>query len=407
VDDAQTFGLLVTVVAGAGLLAVLSNRVSERLLVPAPALFVAGAAVAAAVVPAVEPPSHRTVERLVTAALVVFLFGGGVHIGVRRLRGALGTVAVVGVAGTFLTVAATALARGLLFDLPWYAGVLRGTAVAPTDPTGVFSVLGKREVAEPAGTILEGESGANDPVGIALMAGLVGAGGLSGGAVGHVAVEFVLQMAVGLAVGVVGGMALLAFMRRVALPSEGLYVLRTLAGALLLFGIASVALGSGFLAVFVAGILLGDARAPYKSEIEQFHSSLASLAEIVAFVVLGLTVDLGDLVETDVIVPGLVTAVLLLVVIRPVLVGLCLIPARLRSNEAAFVLFAGLKGAVPILLGTLIFEADLADADRYYAIVVVVVAFSVLVQGSLTPAVARWLRVPMRTVEPRPTGYES
>lgn len=401
-DDVQTFGLVVTVVAAVGLLAVLSNRVSERLQVPAPALFLAAAAIAVATIPSLAAPSHRAVERIVTIALVVILFDGGMHIGLKRLRSTLGTVAVVGVVGTFLTVAAAAVLLHALFDIDWYVAVLVGTAVAPTDPAVVFSVLGNREVAEPSGTILEGESGANDPVGIALMTALVAAGELSAGAFGDVAGEFLLQMLVGLAIGVVGGQALLVFMRRVQLPSEGLYALRTLAGGLLLYGVATVAHGSGFLAVFVAGIVIGDARTPYKLEIRRFHSSLASLAEIVAFLVLGLTIDLGELTRSDVLVPGLLLAVLLLVLIRPVLVGVCLLPARMRRNERAFVLFAGLKGAVPILLGTLIFNADVADAERFYGIVVVVVAFSVLVQGSLTPTVARLLRVPMRAVEPTP-----
>ena len=106
-------------------------------------------------------------------------------------------------------------------------------------------------------------------------------------------VEFVLQMAVGTAIGVAGGLALLMFMRRVPLPSEGLYSPRVLAGVLVIFGLAVVAQGSGFLAVFVAGILIGDEPAPYKREIQRFHSSLASLAEIVAFVLLGLTMRLS------------------------------------------------------------------------------------------------------------------
>src|SRR6476469_8870607 len=140
-------------------------------------------------------------------------------------------------------------------------------------------------------------------------------------------------MAVCAAVGVVGGRALLWFMRAVPLPSEGLYALRTAAGVLVLYGAATLAHGSGFLAVFVAGILLGDARAPYKREIERFHSALASLGEIVAFVVLGLTVDLAELTRPDVWIPGLVIGGVLAVVVRPVVVGLCLIPARLQRNE--------------------------------------------------------------------------
>src|SRR5665811_1727176 len=134
-------------------------------------------------------------------------------------------------------------------------------------------------------------------------------------------------------------------MRRISLPSEGLYPLRTLASVLVLYGATTIAHGSGFLAVFVAGIVLGDERAPFKKEVERFHSALASLGEIVAFVVLGLTVNLSDLTRTDVWVPGLVLGATLAIVIRPCLLWLCLIPARLRRNEQAFVLFAGLKGA--------------------------------------------------------------
>ena len=207
---------------------------------------------------------------------------------------------------------------------------------------------------------------------------------------------------VGVAVGVAGGRALLWFTRRVPLPSEGLYPLRTLACVLLLFGIATLAHGSGFLAVFAAGIVLGDERAPFKREIEAFHSALASLAEIVAFIVLGLTINLSVIAQADVWIPGLILGAALAFVIRPVLVGLCLLPARLKSNERTFVLFAGLKGAVPILLGSFLLAAHVPGAERLYGIVAVVVVFSVVVQGSLTPAAARLLHVPMRSVEPEP-----
>jgi cell volume regulation protein A len=191
-------------------------------------------------------------------------------------------------------------------------------------------------------------------------------------------------------------------MRRVSLPGEGLYPIRTLASAGVLYGVATIAHGSGFLAVFLAGIVIGDERAPYKREVERFHSALASLAEIVAFVVLGLTVDLDSVFRADVLVPGLVLAAVVAFVVRPVFVGLCLWPARLRRNENAFILFAGLKGAVPLLLGDLMLSAGLDDAQRLYGIVVVVVVFSVLVQGSLTPAAAHMLKVPMRPVEVEP-----
>jgi cell volume regulation protein A len=396
VTDVQSFGLLVLVVAAAGMAAIASHRLSERLQIPTPAFFLAAAAVAAYLVPELHAPPLRTVERVVSIALVVILFDGGMQIGWRRFHAAAGTIAVVGVIGTFLTTAALAVLAHLAFGLDWYLAVLVGTAVAPTDPAVVFSVLGQRGPAGRSGTILEGESGANDPVGIALMTALLAAGGLGTSAFGEVAGEFALQMLVGGAVGVGGGLALRRLLLSVPMPTEGLRPLRTLTSALLLFGLATVAHGSGFLAVFVAGILVGDAGAPHQRQIRSFHSSLASLGEIVAFVVLGLTVDLDVLSRSDVWVPGLVLGVLLAVVVRPVVVGLCLLPVALTRSERAFVLLAGLKGAVPVLLGSFLLAEQVPQAQRLYGIVVVVVAFSVVVQGGLVPTAVRRLRLPLR-----------
>jgi potassium/hydrogen antiporter len=402
-SDVEHFALLVLVVGVAITGAVLSNRISERIRIPAPAIFLLAAAVASDLVPTLGELSVTTVQRVVSLALAVILFDGGMHIGWRRFRMAAGPVIWVGVAGTFVTAAALAVLAHTLFDLEWRSALLVGTALAPTDPAVVFSVLGRREVAGRSGTILEGESGANDPVGIALMASLLAAGPTAGlDAAGSIAGVFLVQLAVGAVVGVAGGWLLVGFMRRVPLPSEGLYPLRVLAGALVIYGAATVAHGSGFLAVFIAGILAGDARAPYKGEIERFHAALASLAEIVAFLVLGLTIGLHTLPDSGALGIGLALAVLLTVVVRPLLVGLLLLPVRLAWGERLFVLWAGLKGAVPILLGTFLLTAGVPDAPRLYAIIVVVVAFSVVVQGGLVPAVAARLGVPMRTVEPEP-----
>jgi len=192
------------------------------------------------------------------------------------------------------------------------------------------------------------------------------------------------------------------FMRRVPLPSEGLYTLRVLAGALVIYGLASVAHGSGFLAVFVAGIVIGDERAPYKGEIAHFHSALASLAEVVAFVMLGLTIRLYALPHANAWLTGLALAALLAFVIRPLLVGVLLWPVRLRPSERLFVLWSGLKGAVPILLGAFIVQARITGSPVIYEIIFVVVTFSVIVQGGTIPALASLLKIPVRTVEPEP-----
>jgi potassium/hydrogen antiporter len=402
VSDIDHFAAEVLLASVAALVAVLMSRLTERIRVPAPLLMLVGAALVAALLPSLLISDVVVVTDVVTIALVLILFEGGMHIGWRRSRAAVRPIGAVGVGGTFLTAGAGAVLLHLGFGLDWYVALLVATAVAPTDPAVVFSVLGRREIRGRSGTILEGESGANDPVGIALMTSLLAAGALTWAAVGQVAVQFLLQMAVGLAVGVVGGRFLLWFMRRVPLPNEALYPLRTVFVALLLYGVGTLAHGSGFLAVFVAGILIGDPGAPYKREIERFHSALASLGEIVAFLVLGLTVDVAVLARPDVWAPGLVLGAGLALLIRPPVVAACLVPARLRANELVFVMFAGLKGAVPILLGELLRGARVPQAERLYGIVVVVVVFSVLVQGSLVPTAVRRLRLPTRVTQPEP-----
>jgi len=318
----------------------------------------------------------------------VILFDGGTHIGWTRLREAVVPTAALGILGTFMTAGGTAVMLHFAFGLDWYLALLVATAIAPTDPAVVFSVLGGKQLTGRCGTILEGESGANDPVGIALMVSLIAAGSLSVSAFGDVGVQFLLQMLVGAGFGIAGGVALLWFTRAVSLPSLALYPLRTLACAFALYGVATVAHGSGFLAVFVAGIVIGDASMPHRAEVVSFHAALASLGEIVAFVVLGLTIDLSELSHADVLVPGVVLGAALAIAIRPAVVGICLAPVRLQRNELPFIMFAGLKGAVPILLGEMLRATELPDAERLYAIVVVAVLFSVLVQGSLVPTVA-------------------
>ena len=398
--EIQSFGLVVLVAAAVGLAAVWSSRLSERLRVPAPAIFLLCAAAASDLWPRLAGVSTGTVERVVTLALAVILFDGGMHIGWRRLRSVAAATVWIGVAGTLATAGLTAALAHALFALSWPVALLLGTAVAPTDPAVVFSVLGRREIAGRSGVLLEGESGANDPVGIALLVSLLAASGHGGGLVAGVVGAFALQMVVGAAVGVAGAWAMLLLMRRVPLPSGALYPLRVLAMALAVYGLATVAHGSGFLAVFVAGILVGDQRAPYKREIERFNASLASLAEIVAFVLLGLTVTLRDLPRANALWTGLGVAALL--AFRPVAVGLLLWPVRLPRGERVLVLWSGLKGAVPILLGAFIVSAHAPRAQFLYQVVFVVVAFSVLVQGGLLPVVAHRCGVPLRTVEPEP-----
>jgi cell volume regulation protein A len=278
---------------------------------------------------------------------------------------------------------------------------LIGAAVAPTDPAVMFSVLGNREVGGRTGTILEGESGANDPVGIALMLAAVSLAETNPSSVAGAVGEFFLQLGVGTIIGIAGAHLLMLVLRRIVLPNAALYPLRTLAFAGVIYGLATVAHGSGFLAVYIAGILIGDADIPAKRGIERFHTSLASLAEIVVFIALGLTINLAALGQNHRWLDGLVLAVVLALVARPLAVGPLLIPARLTNGERLFVMWSGLKGAVPILLASFAVLGEVEHANRIYGIVFVVVAFSVVLQGATIPYAAARLGIPMRTGAPR------
>src|SRR5262245_36315401 len=394
------WGSIVLVVSAGVLVAVLSMRVADRLSLPNAALFLLGAGLLAALSETVRDALDiKTVERIGVVALIVILFDGGLHIGLERFRKSAAPILALGVVGTFATAGLVAVAAHYVLGLEWIVAGLIGAAIAPTDPAGQFSVLGGREIRGRSGTILEGEAGTNDPVGIALMIGMIELATEDDAGFGIVVEEFAVEMALGLAVGVAGALALLPVMRRVRLTAPPLYPIRVLAAAGLIYGIASVIGGSGFLAVFVAGILLGDVAAPRKGEIESFHSSLAALAEIGAFAALGLSVGYSELDEASVWVEGLVLATLLAFVIRPLAVAPLLAPVAISREEKLFVLWGGLKGAVPILLGSLAVLEGVDEAARIYGIIFVVVLFSVFVQGGTVPFVAGRLRVPFRRVD--------
>jgi cell volume regulation protein A len=356
------------------------------------------AAVASDIFPELaERFSILEVERVAVVALIIILFNGGTLVGWRRFRVAAVPIISIGVLGTFATAGVIAVVAHYVFGFDWTTAGILGAALAPTDPAVMFSVLGDKEIRGRTGIILEGESGVNDPAGIALMIGMVELATNDDASFWIVVEEFGFEMSVGLIVGLLGAVAMRPLLR-FSLPSPGLYPIRTLAAAGVIYGAASVLDGSGFLAVFVAGVALGDADVPFRDSIERFHTSLASLAEVVVFVALGLTIDVTELVTSTRLLEGLGLAVVLALIARPLAVGPLLMPVHMRRTEKIFVVWAGLRGAVPILLAAFAILGGVDDADRVYDIVFVVVAFSVIVQGSSIPFVARRLGVPMRAV---------
>jgi cell volume regulation protein A len=255
-------GILLVVTAGFAF-AVLSTKLTERVPVPAPALFLLGAAAVSDVWPGVYAAVPiRTVERVAVVALIVILFNGGIEIGWRRFRASAAPILSLGVLGTFATAGLATLAAryGLGFD--WILAGIVGAAVAPTDPAVMFSVLGRREIGGRSGSTLEGEAGVNDPAGIALMLGMIELATHPAASFWVVVREFAVEMSIGVALGLGGVLVLIPALRKLRLQSEGLYPVLALVLAGALYAVTSVAHGSGLLAVFIAGLFLGDARTP-------------------------------------------------------------------------------------------------------------------------------------------------
>jgi len=400
-DDIVDFGTVVLVVSGGLVLAIGVRLLASRLGIPTAGLLLVAAAAASDLIDRLSTIlSFEDVQRIASLALAVILFEGGSKIGLRRFRGAAAPILALGVVGTFATAGLLMVAAHVLLDLSWTASSLIGAALAPTDPAVTFSVLAGKEVEGRSGTILEGESGFNDPVGIALMIGMIELATHDDASGWSVLWEFLREMGIGLAVGVAGAAAIAAVIRWAPFPDRILYPVAVILMVGTIYGAATVARGSGFLAVFVAGILVGDIRFEARRAVRAFNAALGELGELATFVALGLTVDLAFIGDEGLWWRGLEIAVLLGFVVRPLAVGPLVSAFDLTWGERGFIVWSGLKGAVPILLASLAVVADTEYAAQTYGIVFVVVLFSVVVQGSLVPTVARRLGVPLGEAAP-------
>lgn len=328
--------------------------------------------------------------RLGTVALVLILFDGGLNTPVGSLRQGLapaGVLATAGVAGTAAVVASGA--RWLGF--PWPQAFLLGAVVSSTDAAAVFSVLrgsGLR-LNRRVGTTLELESGLNDPMAVILTTEL--AVGVAGGhPVGWgLLLEVALQLAVGAAFGLAAGFGGRTLLRWSRLPAAGLYPVLSLAVAALAFGLPTLLSGSGFLAVYLAGIVLGSGRIPHRASLGQFHDAAAWCGQVTMFVMLGLLVFPSHL--PGVFGEGLALALLLAFVARPAVVILCLLPFGFTLREAIFVGWVGLRGAVPIILAIFPVLQGIAGAERLFDVVFFVVVVGALVPGGTVAWLGRRL----------------
>jgi potassium/hydrogen antiporter len=331
--------------------------------------------------------------RLGTCALTFILFDGGLNTPLKRLRPVLAPAAVLATVGVAGTAGVAATAARFLFAVPWTGALLLGAIVSSTDAAAVFSVLrgSGTKLREKVGTTLEVESGLNDPMAViltlALTESLVSKTPLGWHRLGQVG----LQLAVGTALGLLLGTAAARLLQWVPLPIPGLVPVVTVAFAFVTFGLTTLLRGSGFLAVYLAGMALGKGTLPDREGLLRVHDGLAWLAQVAMFLILGLLVFPGRL--GAVALPGTELALVLAFVARPLVVLLCLLPFRYSWKERLYVGWVGLRGAVPIILATFPVLAHVPGSEMLFDIVFFTVVVSGLLPGATVSFVSRWLRV--------------
>jgi potassium/hydrogen antiporter len=338
-------------------------------------------------------------------ALAFILFEGGLSAGFDEIRPVLGTSIALATLGTLGTAALTAVAAGLLFDLEPLEALLLGSTVAATDAAAVFAVLRYSTLRRKLARTLEGESGINDPIAILLVVGCIEALESDTYGLEDALLLVVQELSIGFVVGLAVAATAVLFLRRVTLPSAGLYPVASIATGSLAFGLALTLHGSGFLAVFLAGLVLGTASTPARRTIVTFHEGLAWVAQLGLFLTLGLLVFPNELV--DIIPEGTAIAIVTAALARPISAVVFTLRADFDLRERLMLGWAGLRGATPIVFATFPVVADLDQGRLIFNVAFFVVLISTVIQGTTIEPVARFLGVtsseaaiPVPLVEP-------
>lgn len=338
------------------------------------------------------------------AALIVILAEGGLTTSWSDLRPSIKLGASLATIGVVVSVAIVAVAAHYLLGLSWELAVLLGAVTSPTDAAAVFSVLRVVPLPKRLTGSLEAESGLNDAPTIVLVT-IISTGALAEHGlpynVGLVVYELVIGLLLGLSTGFVGAWV----MRRAALPSSGLYPLAVMALCFLSYGVAAAVHASGFAAVYVAALVLGNADLPHRAATRSFGEGLAWLAQIGLFVMLGLLLSPAR-IDLGIVGLAVVAGLVLTFVARPVSVAVSSVVQPMPWRELSFISFAGLRGAVPIVLTTIPLAEGVEDSERLFDIVFVMVVIYTMLTGPTLPAVARALRV-VRRSEPRGLDIEA
>jgi cell volume regulation protein A len=372
------------------LAAIVSARVAHGIGLPSLLIFLGlGLALGEAGV-GVRFDNAGLAEALGLSALVLILAEGGLTTSWAHARAAAPAALSLATIGVAVSVLLVALAARWLLHLGWRDALLLGAVLAPTDAAAVFSVLRKLPLPPRLAGMLEGESGLNDPPAV-LAVTLLSSVGSHPPSPALIAGEVVYQLAAGAAIGLLAGWFGAVALRRVALPASGLYPIAILALIIASYGAAALAHASGFLAVYVSALVLGNVRLSHRPAIRGFAEGVAWLAQIGLFVMLGLLASPARLPAQ--IIPAVVIGSVLVLMARPVAVAVAMLPLRLPWRQQAFLSWAGLRGAVPIVLATIPMNTRLPSATRLFDIVFVVVVINTLLQGPTLPWAARRLRV--------------
>lgn len=380
----------------------LLSRASSRLSVPVFLLFIAVGMLTGSEGLGIVPfEDYRLSFRVGTVALALILFDGGLNTPLETFRRGLtpaALLATLGVAGTAAVVAVGAR----LLGTPWPLAFLLGAVVSSTDAAAVFSVLRTSglQLRERVGATLELESGLNDPMAVILTLALTQSVAGRGPFDPVLLLQIPLQLAVGGALGAALGFAGRYLLRWSGLPAGGLYPVFTLAIALVAFGLPTLLNGSGFLAVYLAGVVLGNGDLPYKNGLRRFHDAAAWFCQVAMFLVLGLLSFPLRILE--VAWTGLALALLLSFVARPLAALLCLAPLRFPLRDIAFIGWVGLRGAVPIILATFPVMAGVEGSETLFDIVFCIVVVSAILPGATVAWTAR--RLNLASEGPPPPG---
>jgi potassium/hydrogen antiporter len=381
---------------GALLVSALTSRADSRLRVPGALLFlVIGMLAGNDGLGLILLDDLELVRDLGVVALLVILFEGGLTTKPTDLRLAALPGSLLATVGVGITAAVTAVGSWLLLDLDPTVAALIGAVVASTDAAAVFSVMRTLPLPRRLAALLRLESGANDPVAVMLTVGALAVYEGVGAGPGDWAVFVLIQLVGGAVTGTVVGMVGVLLLRRVELGLEGLYPVVAAAVAGVAYGLAASVGASGFVAVYLAGLLVGGLVPRHRRSIRGFHEAMANASEIGLFLLLGLLVSPSEL--PAVAIPALAVALVLTLVARPVAVAVCSLGSGMSWREQAIVSWAGLRGAVPIVLATFPFTAGVDAGAVIFNVVFFVVLVSVLVQGLTLLPLLRRLGLPRDT----------